>query len=118
VADLTANGYPVPVDTPMARLIAVADTDETAERVARAGAGWTLGSYAGGASANPGAPSAAEHAERVERYVGECIVWGSAARVRDELARLADEMRLGHLMIAPLSHESFVRFTDDVLPHI
>ena len=48
----------------------------------------------------------------------ECIVWGSPGRVRDELARLTDEMRLHHLMIAPLSHESFVRFTDDVLPHV
>ena len=38
--------------------------------------------------------------------------------MRDELARLREEMRLHYLMIAPLSHESFVRFTDDVLPHL
>ena len=44
------------------------------------------------------------------------IMWGSPARVRDELARLAEVMRLRYLMIAPLSHESFVRFTDEVLP--
>jgi hypothetical protein len=27
-------------------------------------------------------------------------------------------MRLHYLMIAPLSHESFVRFTDEVLPQV
>ena len=48
VADLAANGFPAPDDTPMARLVAVADTDEEAERVARAGAAWTLGAYGHG----------------------------------------------------------------------
>ena len=64
-----------------------------------------------------GTPSGSD-GERVERYVRECIIWGCSERVRDELARLAEDMRLHHLMIAPLSHESFVRFTDDVLPHV
>jgi hypothetical protein len=45
-------------------------------------------------------------------------VWGSPARVRDELARLGEVMHLRYLMIAPLSHESLVRFTDEVLPHL
>jgi hypothetical protein len=45
-------------------------------------------------------------------------VWGSAARVRDELARLREVMHLDYLMIAPLSHDSFLRFTSDVLPHL
>ena len=114
VAELAANGHPAPVDTPMARLVAVAPTDDAAEEVARAGAAWTLGAYGHGVSADPDAGTG----ERIERYVRECIVWGSPGRVRDELARLAEEMRLHHLMIAPLSHESFVRFTDDVLPHV
>jgi alkanesulfonate monooxygenase SsuD/methylene tetrahydromethanopterin reductase-like flavin-dependent oxidoreductase (luciferase family) len=118
VAELAANGYPPPVDTPMARLVAVTDTDEAAEQVARAGAAWTIGAYAHGDNTGVGASFGSDDAARVERYVRECIVWGSPARVRDELARLADEMRLRHLMIAPLSHESFVRFTDDVLPHV
>ena len=117
LGELVANGHPPPVDTPMARLVAVADTDEAAERVARAGAAWTLGAYGHGVGGAAGA-TPADDAERLERYVRECIVWGSAARVRDELARLAEEMRLRHLMIAPLSHESFVRFTDHVLPHV
>ena len=114
VADMAANGHPAPSDTPMARLVAVAATDDAAEEVARAGAAWTLGAYGHGVGADPDAGVG----ERIERYVRECIVWGSPGRVRDELARLTDEMRLHHLMIAPLSHESFVRFTDDVLPHV
>lgn len=126
-AALAAHGYPAPTDTPMARLVAVAATDEEAERVARAGAAWTIGSYANDRSnvgtafegvPGPGSPAQSDAAARVEGYVNDRIVWGSPARVRDELARLSEEMRLHHLMIAPLSHESFVRFTDDVLPHL
>jgi alkanesulfonate monooxygenase SsuD/methylene tetrahydromethanopterin reductase-like flavin-dependent oxidoreductase (luciferase family) len=121
LADLTARGFAAPAETPMARLVAVAETDEEAERVARAGAAWTIGAYAHNASTgNPAlqASSGDDVAARVESYVSDRIVWGSAGRVRDELARLSEEMRLHYLMIAPLSHESFVRFTDDVLPHL
>jgi len=98
-----AAGFPPPGDTPMARLVAVADTDAEAEEVARAGAQWTVASYIGGGA---------------EDYVRDKIIWGSPARVRDELDRLREVMRLNYLMIAPLSHDSFVKFTDDVLPHL
>ena len=72
----------------------------------------------GGGIGVPAGPSGfgADVESRIDDYVGEKIVWGSAARVRDELARLAEQMHLGYLMIAPLSHDSFVRFTDEVLP--
>jgi alkanesulfonate monooxygenase SsuD/methylene tetrahydromethanopterin reductase-like flavin-dependent oxidoreductase (luciferase family) len=116
VADLAAGGFGAPADTPMARLLAVAATDEEAERVARSGAAWTIGAYAH--DAKVGLPADADVGARIEGYVNDRIVWGSAARVRDELARLREEMRLQYLMIAPLSHESFVRFTEDVLPQL
>ena len=45
-------------------------------------------------------------------------VWTTNGQPLGGIFRLTDEMRLHHLMIAPLSHESFVRFTDDVLPHV
>ena len=48
LADLAANGFAAPDDTPMARLVAVADTDAEAENAARAGAAWTIGAYAHG----------------------------------------------------------------------
>ena len=106
----------------MARLVAVAATDEEAERVAQAGAAWTIGAYAhsvaaGQSAAAPG-PAGDEVAARIEGYVRDRIIWGSPGRVRDELARLREEMHLDYLMIAPLSHESFVRFTDEVLVHL
>ncbi len=117
--ELAANGFPPPGETPMARLIAVAATDAEAEQVARAGAAWTVGAYAHGAgAASMGHAESEDLAARVEGYVNDRIVWGSPARVRDELDRLSEEMRLHSLMIAPLSHESFVRFTDEVLPHV
>jgi alkanesulfonate monooxygenase SsuD/methylene tetrahydromethanopterin reductase-like flavin-dependent oxidoreductase (luciferase family) len=119
VAELTTNGFAVPQDTPMARLLAVAETDDEAEQVARAGAAWTIGAYAHGVGATTMGHSPDEQvAARIEGYVRDRIVWGSPARVRDELDRLRTEMRLRYLMIAPLSHETFIRFTDDVLPHL
>ncbi len=118
VEELTGCGFDAPTETPMARLVAVAGTDEEAKRVARAGAEWTIAAYAHDAGAGSMGWPDDDAAARADAYVRDRIVWGSAARVRDELARLADEMRLGYLMIAPLSHESFVRFTDDVLPRV
>jgi alkanesulfonate monooxygenase SsuD/methylene tetrahydromethanopterin reductase-like flavin-dependent oxidoreductase (luciferase family) len=121
VGDLAVHGFPAPTDTPMARLLAVAATDEEAEDIARTGAAWTIGAYAHDLTPGPGpreVQQSADVAERIEGYVRDRIIWGSPARVRDELARLAEEMRLHYLMIAPLSHDSFVRFTDDVLPHL
>ena len=118
VAERAACGYGPPGDTPMARLVAVAATDDEAEEVARAGAAWTVGAYAHDAGAASMGWTGDDLAARVDRYVADRIVWGSPARVRDELDRLREEMRLRYLMIAPLSHQSFVRFTDDVLPHL
>jgi alkanesulfonate monooxygenase SsuD/methylene tetrahydromethanopterin reductase-like flavin-dependent oxidoreductase (luciferase family) len=117
VTDMEAGGFTTPAaaETPMARLLAVAATDDEAEAVARAGAAWTIGAYAHGDGATSIGWSGDEVGARIESYVTDRIIWGSAPRVRDELARLREEMRLEYLMIAPLSHDSFVRFTDDVL---
>jgi alkanesulfonate monooxygenase SsuD/methylene tetrahydromethanopterin reductase-like flavin-dependent oxidoreductase (luciferase family) len=116
LAGMAAHGFAAPDDTPMARLVAVADTDEEAEAIARSGAAWTLGAYAHGVAGMAGARD--DVAARIESYVRDRIVWGSPERVRDELARLGEEMHLDYLMIAPLSNDSFLRFTDDVLPHL
>ena len=105
---------------PVARLIAVAETDAQAEEIARQGAQWTVGSYAnektsGGVSANiQSALDAGE--DRIERYVDKVIIHGSPAKVADQLCELEATIGLDYLMCAPLSHDSFMRFTNSVLP--
>ena len=112
-SDLAAHGFGPPGDTPMARLVAVAATDAEAREIAWSGAAWTIGAYAHGDAVPGGGPGGldADVEARIAGYVDDKIVWGSPARVRDELARLREVMHLDYLMIAPLSHDSFVRFT-------
>ena len=109
---LAEHGFENNRDTPMARLIAIARTDEAAEAVARQGAQWTLDAYA---APGPGAPS---KAERVERYVNEAIIHGSPAKVVDELKRLEEEIPLDYLLASILSHETFMLLTDEVIPRL
>jgi alkanesulfonate monooxygenase SsuD/methylene tetrahydromethanopterin reductase-like flavin-dependent oxidoreductase (luciferase family) len=97
-------------EIPIARLVAVAPTDAEAREVAAAGAAWMIQNYARGAS--PGSDE-----ERIERYVNSVVIHGSPARVRDEIARLRAEIGLEYLIGAPLSHQSFLSFTNDVIPH-
>ena len=127
---LTAHGHSVEGRvTPMARLVAVAATDDEARAVARQGAEWTIASYINPAgtkfmpSLAPAHGSGEEatsrrgaEADPVERYLSQVIVHGSAQRVIDELQRLRQEIGLHYLLCAPLSHESFVRLTDEVIP--
>ncbi|MBI5946591.1 MAG: LLM class flavin-dependent oxidoreductase [Chloroflexi bacterium] len=94
---------------PMARLLAIAPTAREAEEVARAGARWTIGSYAKGL--NP-----AE--DPVGRYVNDVIIHGTPEMVVDRIQQLRDELPLDYLMCSPLSHESFVLFTEKVLPRL
>ena len=109
---LAEHGFEQRQDTPMARLLAIANTDEAAEAIARQGARWTLDSYAAPA---PGAPS---KEERIERYVNEVIIHGSPAKVVDELKRLEEEIPLRYLLASILSHETFMLLTDEVIPHM
>ena len=93
-------------------MIAIAPTDAEAEAVARAGAEWTIASYAR-APATPADASAA-----VERYVKDVAIHGSPERVIDQIQSLRERIGLDYLMCAPLSHESFMLFTDKVLPKL
>ena len=107
---LAEGGFGPPRETPIARLLAIAPTDEAAEEIARQGARWTLDAYAA-----PG-PDAPGKAERIERYVNEAIIHGSPAKVVDELARLEEEMPLDYLLASVLSHETFLLLADEVVP--
>ena len=113
---LAEFGHPVAGrELPVARLLAVAPTDAAAREVAAEGARWTLGSYAkGGATGQPDTPSR----DPVERYVDDVIIHGSPEAVVDKIQALRETMTLDYLMCAPLSHESFMLFTEKVLPRL
>jgi alkanesulfonate monooxygenase SsuD/methylene tetrahydromethanopterin reductase-like flavin-dependent oxidoreductase (luciferase family) len=118
---LREHGFPTEGRViPTARLIAVAETDEDAETVARAGAAWMVQSYAN-PSTRAGTP-APHHflsgRDPVERYLSEVVILGTPDRVLDTIVELRDSMGLDYLMCAPLSHQSFLLFTERVLPKL
>lgn len=119
---MAAAGHdPASHDLPIARLVAVADTDAEAEVVARRGAGWMLDSYVGGAprpSARPeDRPADFDQAmDPVERYIDQVIVWGSPTTVLARLEELAEQLPLRYLMAAPLSGRSFELLTERIVP--
>lgn len=123
-AELEAGGRTVAGrDLPMARLVAVAATAAEAEEVARAGAAWTVRSYANAGRGNvgdyrPGPAPGAPFVDPVRRYLDEVVVHGTPSMVVDHLERLREEMYLDYLLLAPLSARSFELFTDEVLPRL
>jgi len=112
-------------EIPMARLVAIAPTAAAAEETARRGARWLVESYAGpqhqsmtGVVGFGVAGGTAAPVDPVERYLDGVIIRGTPEAVVDEIARLREEMFLDYLLCAPLSHESFVLLTDEVLPKV
>ena len=104
-------------EIPMARLVAVAETPAKAEETARSGAGWIVGSNIG-KSGGPFLDPKAAQKDPVERYLDGVVVYGTPEKVVDDLQRLGEEMCLDYLLAAPLSHESFLMFTEKVLPKL
>ena len=98
-------------DLPTARLLAVGATRAEAVATARAGAQWTVESYA---------KRGADHSVRdpVEQYMEDTIIYGTPDEVADKLVQLRDEIGLEYLIASPLSHESFMLFTERVLPRL
>jgi alkanesulfonate monooxygenase SsuD/methylene tetrahydromethanopterin reductase-like flavin-dependent oxidoreductase (luciferase family) len=102
---------------PTARLLAVAPTDAEAADIARAGARWTVASYANAAHRSSPPPYALT-GDPVERYMKDVIIYGTPERVTDTIVELRETIGLDYLMCAPLSHQTFVRFTEQVLPKL
>ena len=108
-------------EIPMARFIAIDESESQAEEIARAGAAWTVGSYF-----NPtkmaGSPKKADQmlvdgkADPVQRYLDGVAIYGTPEKVIDQLQALREEMSLEYLLCAPLSHGSFELLTERVLP--
>lgn len=107
-------------ETPVARLLAVANTEEEATEIARRGAGWTLGSYVNkDKSAGPTELTLRKRDDSedpIERYVKGAVIKGTPERVIDQLQELEETMPLKYLLCAPLSGDSFDLFTDKVMP--
>lgn len=110
-------------DIPVARLLAVADSDSEAEDVARNGAKFMVGSYMSQSrlaqtGPRPGDLGEAPDADPIERYLNGVVIHGTVEKVVDEIERLRTEINLEYLLCAPLSHQSFVKFTEEVMPRI
>ncbi len=106
---------------PMARFIAIANTDAEAEEIARRGAGWLGRTYMNASKATRPDTSAQSvlmmnEERQLDRYIESVVIHGSPSKVIDQLRELQESMHLKYLMIAPLSADSFYRFTADVLP--
>jgi alkanesulfonate monooxygenase SsuD/methylene tetrahydromethanopterin reductase-like flavin-dependent oxidoreductase (luciferase family) len=106
-------------DIPVARLVALGRSAEAAASVARGGAEWIVNSYLG-AQHRPvmqGSFTSAG-ADPVRRYLDEVILHGTPEAVIDQIQRLRDEIGVDYLLCAPLSHDSFLMLTDEVLPRL
>jgi alkanesulfonate monooxygenase SsuD/methylene tetrahydromethanopterin reductase-like flavin-dependent oxidoreductase (luciferase family) len=109
---LEEHGYSIEGrEIPVARLLAIASTDAEAAEVAHQGAHWMLRTYV-----DPRMFGVID--DPVQRYVDAVIIHGTPDRVVDEIARLHEEVQLDYLIGAPLSHETFMLFTEEVLPKL
>ena len=95
---------------PMARNIALASSEAKAREVAISSAGFMFGSYL------RGAPRPAGVGDPIERYVDDTVICGTPESVVDQLHALEEQLPLQYLMCTPLSHESFMLFTEKVMP--
>ena len=114
---LAEHGHNEVRDTPIARLLAIAETDEKAEAVARAGAQWTVGSYVNPKSGR-GLMGGTSSEDRIDRYVDEVIIHGSPSTVTDKLKELEETMPLDYFLASILSHETVIRLSNEVMPNM
>jgi alkanesulfonate monooxygenase SsuD/methylene tetrahydromethanopterin reductase-like flavin-dependent oxidoreductase (luciferase family) len=106
-------------DIPIARLVALAGNASDAAAVARSGAEWIVNSYLGTQHRPVMQQSfTPAGADPVQRYLDEVILHGTPDEVVEEILRLRDEIGLHYLLCAPLSHQSFMLLTEQVLPRI
>ncbi len=122
---MEANGHVVgDRDIPILRYVALADTREEAMEIARRSSSWTVGAYIN-PSKTGGRPRTVipghepePDMDPVERYLHDVAIVGTAAEVIDRLKELEVEIPMNYLMLAPMSQDTFLRFTKDVLPHV
>ena len=117
---LREHGFPTEGRViPTARLLAVGNTEQEADDIARAGAAWTVTSYSNPTKrAGPPPPHYRADVDPVERYMNDVVIRGTPDRVADKILELRETIGLDYLMCAPLSHGTFMRFTEKVLPKL
>lgn len=110
-------------DLPIVRFVALGDTHAQAEEVARHSSAWTVGAYAKPNKSGrpreqiPGHEQDLE-IDPVDRYLNDVAIVGTATEVVDRFKELGAEVPMNYLMLAPMSQDTFVRFTNDVLPKL
>ncbi len=107
---LTGHGHSIDGrEIPMARLLAIAPTDREAAQIAYDGAKWLLKTYVDpkrlGIAGDP-----------IQRYVDSIVIHGSPERVAGRIARLREQGHMEYMIGAPLSHGTFLSFTEKVMP--
>ncbi len=118
-AGLAAAGFrDADREIPMARLIAVDETAEKAEAVARRVAEWTIASYVGKAGNVRQEARTFGGKDPVQYYLEDVMIHGTADSVADQIMGFGAEIGMSYLMAAPMSGRSFKLLTDKVLPRI
>jgi alkanesulfonate monooxygenase SsuD/methylene tetrahydromethanopterin reductase-like flavin-dependent oxidoreductase (luciferase family) len=117
---LEASGFSMEGrELPVARLVALADTTAKAAEIARRGAQWIVDSYFGATHRPVGvADPALPGTDPVQRYLDEVILHGTPNSVLDQILGLREEIGLDYLLCAPLSHQTFMLLTEQILPRL
>jgi alkanesulfonate monooxygenase SsuD/methylene tetrahydromethanopterin reductase-like flavin-dependent oxidoreductase (luciferase family) len=104
---------------PMARLVAVDETDDKARAVAKRAAEWTVASYVGPKHDNVRQETRTFGGkDPIDYYLNDVIIHGSPESVLEQILSYGEEVGMNYLMAAPLSGRSFRLLTDKVLPRI
>jgi alkanesulfonate monooxygenase SsuD/methylene tetrahydromethanopterin reductase-like flavin-dependent oxidoreductase (luciferase family) len=104
---------------PMARLVAIDETEEKAREVAKRAAEWTVASYVGRAHNNVRQEMRTFGGkDPIDFYLQDVMIYGTAESVADQILSFGAEIGMDYLMAAPLSGRSFRLLTDRVLPSV
>lgn len=101
-------------DRPIARLIAVAETETKAKAIAERGAAFSARYVPQHAVAM--FRQGQSFTDPIDHYMNNVILYGMPEKIVDDLRRLEDEISLRYLLLSPLSERTFELFTEQVLP--
>lgn len=104
---------------PMARLVAIDETQEKAREVAKRAAQWTVGSYVGRKHPNVRQERRTFGGkDPIDFYLADAISYGTADSVAEPILAFGAEIGMDYLMAAPLSGRSFRLLPATVLSRI